>query len=267
MKYYVINVPFIDWTIHFKNNHNITYVDSINSIDFTENCKIIPICPNDFIRHNMIKLLFYTDLYNISILNNKGLFAKFMMENFKDYIPLTIYYNVNNKLIYNSKITSPIMILKSTMGAGGMNVKIIKDSDFPKNIEECKIIKNFVVSEYIKHSILYVAHFLIIKGILIDKIYFYLEIKSDTIYQGRVKNYKVCEQLPYNDNIFTKIFNKLNYSGFACIDFTILNNKIYIFEINPRIGGSLVFNIIYFHRFFFKLVKYYDENNLHIIKN
>ena len=56
-----------------------------------------------------------------------------------------------------------------------------------------------------------------------------------------------------DDIIFSCIFNDLNYSGFACADFTIHNNKIIIFEINPRPGGSLIHNEKYLNIFLDKL--------------
>jgi len=34
----------------------------------------------------------------------------------------------------------------------------------------------------------------------------------------------------------------LEYNGFACADFIVENGEIIIFEINPRIGGSLIQN-------------------------
>jgi hypothetical protein len=62
-------------------------------------------------------------------------------------------------------------------------------------------------------------------------------------------DYKITEKLVVDDSIFEKIFNDLNYSGFACPDFIIYNEKITIFEINPRPGGSLVANITYLNLF------------------
>jgi len=162
MKYYVVGVPFQDWLIIFTYNSNFIYIDSADLIDIIDDYKIIPICPNDFVRYDSNKLLFYMNVYDITILNNKGLFTEFMMKYFVDYIPLTIYYNVNNTKIYNSKLIKPLMILKNTIGAGGDNVKIIKDSDFPENVGECKSIKNFVVSEFILHDVCYAGYFLII---------------------------------------------------------------------------------------------------------
>jgi glutathione synthase/RimK-type ligase-like ATP-grasp enzyme len=261
MKYYVIGTPFPDWKIHFQANSNITYIDSLDLINHKEKYIIIPICPNDYIRYNPNKLIFYTKFTDIIKLNNKGYFAEFMKIFFPDYIPLTIYYKVND-IIYKSNITKPTMIIKPTIGCAGINTKIIDSDSYLQNINLYHSADNIVISEYIEHDNIYAGHFLIINGILIDKIYFYLENIKNKIYCGRLRNYKVSDKLPCNDDIFLLILNKINYSGFACIDFTIKAGKIYIFEINPRMGGSLVFNLIYFNRFFVKLKNYYSKKIL-----
>jgi predicted ATP-grasp superfamily ATP-dependent carboligase len=57
------------------------------------------------------------------------------------------------------------------------------------------------------------------------------------------KNYELVKNL--NTDIFKHIISKLNYSGGVCIDFKVdevNNNHIYIFEINPRFGGSAFTN-------------------------
>ena len=54
-----------------------------------------------------------------------------------------------------------------------------------------------------------------------------------------IRNYNILNNIERNDIIFEKIFKKLNYCGFSHSDFIIENNKIIIFEINSRIGGSL----------------------------
>jgi carbamoylphosphate synthase large subunit len=259
MKYYIIGIPFPDWKIHFKHNSNITYIDHINLIDSSHNYKIIPICPNDFVRYDEDKLMFFTDANFVVKLNNKGLFAEFMMENFKDYIPETIYYNVNDKQKYKSSLTTPFMIYKPVVGYGGQKVKIIEESDYIKDEGKYESTFNIVISEYVQHSTSWVGHFVVMSGILIDKIYFYSEIEINEIYKGPLHNYNVVEKLLCDDSIFMRILIKLNYSGFASIDFTITNGKICIFEINPRIGASLVFNIRYFNRFFSSLIKYYNR--------
>lgn len=245
MNLYIVNAPFNDWKIHLYNNLYIKYIENYNEIDKLKKYKIIPICPNDFIRYSTIELLFTNDVIKVNVLNNKGLFADFMMKHFNDYIPKTIYFNINDKQIYDSGLIYNKMIQKPIIGCASHNTRIVKDIEKTKNI---------VVSEYIAHDVIYAGHFLFINNQLIDKIYFYKEIKENCIYKGRLRQYKVCNNLICNDDIFIKIFKKINYSGFACIDFTICDGKIYIFEINPRIGGSLIFNIKYLNQFLYNLV-------------
>ncbi len=73
-------------------------------------------------------------------------------------------------------------------------------------------------------------------------LYFYTN-NNNCIKRGAIKNYKIINNLDnVNDSIFDNIFKKLNYNGFATADFTISDNIIKIFEINPRPGGSLVLN-------------------------
>jgi carbamoylphosphate synthase large subunit len=259
MEYYIVSAPFENWKVHFQCICLIKYVDSINFIDKSKKYKIIPICPNDFVRYNNNELLFVTNCLSIQTLNNKGLFAEFMMEYFVNHVPTTIYYNINNKKIYKSNLTTPLMIQKSTLGCGAINVKIIKDNEYKNNLEEYYTTKNIIISEYIKHDIIFAGHFLVVDGVLIDKIYFYVNIEPNSIYSGRLLNYKVSEKLSCDESIFMKIFEKLNYSGFTCVDFTICDGNIRIFEINPRIGGSLIFNVIYLDRFLSKLKKYFSN--------
>jgi predicted ATP-grasp superfamily ATP-dependent carboligase len=259
MKYYVIGVPFIAWKIHFLMNKQITYIDNEDLIDKSCNYKIIPICANDYIRYSKNDLIFNSSSDAINKLNNKSLFAIFMMENFSKYIPKVIYCNINNKTKYISNLVSDIMIQKENIGCAGKNIKIITKKIF-LNIKDAILEqKNIIISEYITHNILYTCHLLIINKKIIDKIYFYKNIQENTIYLGQLKNYKTCDTIKCDDTIFETILNKINYSGFVCIDFIINNNKICIFEINPRFGGSLVFNIKYFTSFISKMIKYYNE--------
>ena len=55
--------------------------------------------------------------------------------------------------------------------------------------------------------------------------------------------------------IVDQIFKDLNYSGFAVCDFIIVNDRIVIFEINPRPGGSLIHNEKYLNIFLDKLLE------------
>jgi hypothetical protein len=40
-----------------------------------------------------------------------------------------------------------------------------------------------------------------------------------------------------------QIVKHCDYTGFCCIDFKIVDDKLYVFENNCRLGGSLIANI------------------------
>ena len=147
------------------------------------------------------------------------------------------------------------MIYKPNTSFGGHGIKIIN------KLNKLNKYKNASITKYIEHTKHYVGHFLVIKGIIINRIYFNSINKIHEIKYGRIKNYQIEEKITCannnidstnnycDDSIFDKIFYNLNYSGFADSDFIQVNNKIIIFEINPRPGGSLIFNNEYFNKF------------------
>ena len=100
---------------------------------------------------------------------------------------------------------------------------------------------NRVISKYIDHTVYYVGHFIVKNGQIIKKIYFRTHNNDPLLIKcGAITDFDILNNLGlYNDDIYSNIFTKLNYSGFACADFTIIDNNIIIFEINSRIGGSL----------------------------
>ncbi len=154
----------------------------------------------------------------------------------------------------------PFRAIKPNKGFAGANIQIIN------NIDYNNLPKNSIITKYIEHAglfqsdfvykiahvlddIYYTGHFLILNGKIIDKVYFYnTNDDKNLIKKGKIIDYNITEELS-NDSIFYMIFNNLKYSGFACIDFTIKNDNIIIFEINPRPGGSLIYNKKYFDKF------------------
>lgn len=224
MGYLLLNVPFHDW-IPFLLKSGVSNVDDHKS-------KIINFTSSDNPRN-----LFQTAQTSIDILNI--VFAIFMMANFKENIPETYYYSFNEYSFEEYSDFSQKMILKPAIGYAGNGIKIITV------IEK---LPSVVISKYISHEIYYSGHFLVNKGQIIKKLYFQAETKDPNfIARGGIRGYTVVEVL--NDDIFENIFISLEYSGFVCVDFTIKNTNIIIFEINPRLGGSLVHSEIFLPQF------------------
>jgi predicted ATP-grasp superfamily ATP-dependent carboligase len=252
MKLLILLIPFTDWDAYIEKCKNcicITHND-ICKYDKSE-YKIMPICVSDYIKYNTFENnIFKNILENVDALNNKSKFGKYMLNHFPEYIPNIYYYNFNNETYGNTDVAlNKKMIYKPNVNYSSNGIKIIYSF-------ENAILKNCIIQEYIDHVEYFVGHFLVLNGIIYSKVYFSSTKKIDTgIKCGCIKDYITSLEISIDDNIFSKIFNNLNYSGFASADFIINNGSIVIFEINPRPGGSLIKNDVYFNIFIDKLLQ------------
>lgn len=255
--YYLAGIIFGDWINFFENlkiaNLIIIKKKSQNKIlnYLNNNDKIIQISYKDpVLFKNNKNLLFKNNQKNLRIMENKSQFAKYMMNKFEKFIPQTYYYHddtISSKIYYksNEKNINCTLIIKPNYSYGGKGIQILDN-------KKLRTPKNHVVSEYIYHNITIVGHFLIMNGKIIMKTYYHCHCdNSNYIKKGRIQNYKSFDEpKDFNDEIFYTIFDDLHYSGFACIDFTLNNeNSPILFEINPRMGGSLIYNEYDLNRF------------------
>lgn len=241
---------FPDWKLILNNinKENIVFCnfDNLNEVKsaiLNNNIKyILPLSNNDyeFIKKynfdNCVEILYPSNEIFI-LLNNKNLFTKFMLDNYIDYIP-EIYYLDNIKI----KDTEYPAIYKPTYSTNGINMIIIyNNNDFSK-LKNHNNIQKFVDNEYE-----YSAHLLCINGKIINNKIIRFKYEKYNIKKTNFPNdYENVED--FNIEIFAKIMHNLNYSGGVCIDFKFdeKNKKMYIFEINPRFGGSaFTCNFIY----------------------
>ena len=253
-------VLFLDWKQSLFKLNYIGYVKYIDNDTYVSNylknnIKLLPLDINSYTKYNNYENnIFKNNLDNIDILENKSKFCKYMLANFNSYIPKTYYYNFDNETYIIDNFMNDEkekLIQKDNYGNSASNIKIVY------NIEPN--LKNHIIQKYVEHKEYYVGHFLVLNGIILNKIYFYSNNKNENgILKGAIQNYNIKQNIT-NDTIFNKIFKNLDYSGFACADFIINNNKILIFEINPRIGGSLIHNKEYFIKFLHKLYNLYKN--------
>lgn len=183
----------------------------------------------------------------LDTLHNKIKFA-IWMKNHKlgAYIPTTYtYYSTTDGFYINNKIQFDKCISKPACGACGDNVKIVTKMVFCPNT---------IYQEYIPHKTYYSHHFLVNKGVILNSVCFASSYKGrGEIVKGRITHYKVVD---VDQTVFSTIFSTLSYSGFACADYTIRpDGTIAIFEINPRIGGSLIHNQKYLTEFLATILK------------
>lgn len=187
----------------------------------------------ELLKKNKIKYL-VPDMRIATIFKYKNKFVDWMIENdFKQYIP--VKYN---------KIILPCVV-KSINRCNGKGIKIIENQSDANNLK----MQNYLIQEYIPGKYEYATHVLCKNGdIIMHKTNKYI---FDTI--GNVNNSKKNKITAKKKiekeilEIFKIILKRANWNSFCCIDYRIVKNskneiKLKIFEINERIGGTLIRN-------------------------
>lgn len=199
---------------------------------------------------------------HIDIFNQKCLFAQFLINNeLLNLIPKTYAVNCSNKILHYDNIQFPC-IIKKNISEGGAHVVIVHNQ---KMLEICeKKYSDYIIQEFIinEDKTEYTCNFYIDKGEIITSVYYKDNSVRETLFHiqhGGLCNKKKMNDMNKYNNDFEKIFKKLNYTGFACIDFTLIDNKIKIFEINPRLGGTLVTDPIDFEIFLIEILNMFID--------
>jgi carbamoylphosphate synthase large subunit len=241
-----------DWKLSINkiNKKNIIICDfndlvNLKNIILTKNITyILPLSntDNDLIKNNIKKLnidikILYPTEETYKLLDNKNNFTEYMLKNYIQYIP-DVYY-LNN--IKQKKDIEYPAISKPIYSTNGLNMKIILNND-----DFLKLNDNNNIQKYIENEYEYAAYLLCVDGIIVNWKIIRFKYKKYNIKKNNFpKNYENIKN--FNLEIFKNIAYDLNYSGGMCINFKINNSDdIYIFEINPRFGGSaFTLNFIY----------------------
>lgn len=204
-----------------------------------------------------INSLFKIDSGWLKRLNNKKLFIDYAIEyNLSKYIPRP--YSKSS-----DRSENPLVIIKPDESCYSMGV-------YKKRLAELddKEFENNVVQEYIKDPEEYAGYFVAYMG-NITYSFAYLGNHGNTefIKCDGGKHDNTPKKRVLLDN---KIVNELQlflkptlYTGTCCFDFKIKDGNLKVFEINPRMGGSLNFpeNKKDLTMIIRKLMESYDERN------
>lgn len=216
-----------DWVIIFNRIKHKNII--IQNDDAMETCDIIiPLTIKMAKKYNeqIIGKVFCPNNETLDLLGDKINFQRFMMKNYRINIPKTRYHYP--------------YIAKHRNGNGGNDVNYIRNvEDFSKY----KIGDDHVKQEYIHSDNYHVGQYIIKNGIILKKYFYMVNIDPSKINIAKGKLLEYNKVTLENDEIFVELFKYLNYTGFACANFTIVDNVIKIFEINPRIGGTFISNI------------------------
>lgn len=215
--------------INFNDSEVLSKTLANKQIDY-----ILPLSNRDYnaiIQYDNTLKILYPDLAIYELLDNKMLFVKFMLDNFKDYIPKVFF--LDNIQLEN--IEFPV-ISKPIFSTGGQNMVIYYNTN-----EFITCTSKHIIQRFIEDLYEYAAYFLCIDGVIKTSKIIRYKYTPFTIKTGNFPpDYESIED--FDLSIFIEIIKKLNYSGGACINFKLDNGKISIFEINPRFGGSAFTN-------------------------
>lgn len=215
-----------------------------------QNIRIIfPVKYDDYIelnnnRHilNANKIFYLApDTKNANIFKNKKNFVNWMIENSMSlYIP---------EIYESPKIPC---VIKKSISCGGTATYLIdtekKFTEYNKKLSSF-LLNNYVIQEYIKSNIEYCTHLLCHGGQIIKYTSNKYTFENDHIKTHGSKH--TTEKYVLDSNIleiFANIVKLNNWSGLCCVDFKIVKHNDIpipkIFEINERIGRSLLNNQI-----------------------
>jgi carbamoylphosphate synthase large subunit len=137
-------------------------------------------------------------------------------------------------------------ILKRRDLNGGQGIRILRSVlDLQEALTEFEFQgTQYFFQELVSANEEYVCHLVAMKGEILFSNYFGYGMPHPDVVRrrgGQTTFTNLGSNLDYKvSSVFKNIINHLNYSGPCNIDFKLINGLPKIFEINPRLGGSLM---------------------------
>jgi predicted ATP-grasp superfamily ATP-dependent carboligase len=180
-----------------------------------------------------INSLFQIDSGYLKQLEDKKLFVDYVSKNnLKKFCP-RIYTKSCNRNEDKLVIVKP---RDSAFSIGVYKKKL-------RELDDCEFDNN-VVQEYIYESKEYAGYFVSHNGNITNAFAYVGEYGNNAYIKCAGGKFDPTPQkrVVLNDKIklvFEKFLKPCSYTGTCCFDFKIKDRKLYVFEINPRMGGSL----------------------------
>jgi len=187
---------------------------------------------------NNIKNVYGNSNETIQLFDNKKLFVNYAKDlGLSNLIPY-VYDTYNDE--YKNDNTK--VIIKESLNCYGKGIEIK-----PLSLLNQSILTNSVVQEYIYSNVEYDGEFVVedgyIKGYKIYKKVMKQNNDVPYFHGGHISYDSYSLDKIHLDKIYIDQLEKLliprKYTGFCCMDFKIINNIVKVFEINPRIGGTI----------------------------
>lgn len=132
-------------------------------------------------------------------------------------------------------------IFKHALAFGGTGSSVHLDPSRPLDLSQVPPQLSYIVQAYIPGSSELGGHLYVEHGSVRKSLY-YLGTRDPSVHiqRGRMGRYERLETIDQAAEI-EDVFAAIDYTGFACVDFKIDDaGGARIFEINPRLGGTLV---------------------------
>ena len=221
------------------NDLNINKIDNIfefnNNQQFAKYDFIFPLIENNMISLNKnLKdykgIIMMPDIYFVETFGDKKKFANYVEDNnLSIYCPKTIK---NKNDIKNMNMNTKI-ILKPPIACAGSGIIITNLKNYNHK---------YVVQLYIPNQIEYAVYLVVNKGKIIYNVAFSSEFKDDFHIKGRKNNDFIINKIKLEEKYINQLeLFLVNYHGVCNIDLSIKDEKVCVFEINPRLGGSLFY--------------------------
>jgi carbamoylphosphate synthase large subunit len=170
----------------------------------------------------------------VKMASHKDAFYNFLLDHgFKGYFPQKL-----DALNFNKPF-----IVKRLHGEGGFGIFLVWDEERYKEVLKQPSLKNepYILEEYIEGDDEYVFYAVCKKGeVLWHASLIGQPPKDSRVQKGSFANaseIKISEEIY---TVFEGIFKALNYDGPANFNYKLKDNRPIIFEMNPRIGGTLM---------------------------
>jgi carbamoylphosphate synthase large subunit len=225
------HLPQVESVVHLKEGEK--HYDLSNDC---ENVVLIPL----FERHLYVMPTEFKSLTSsaelVRMFANKRHFAKAIQEKgFAEYIP--------KNWLGEEAPEFPCLIKRENLNAG-------EGIYWVENFNELNRIKldpifsgqSYFFEEHIPGEEEFVAHIVAKNGdiLLIHTFCYFMENENSIRVPGNPQKIVSVELAPHLQAIFGSVIKAFDYSGPGCINFKIYNGVPKIFEINPRMGGSLM---------------------------
>lgn len=193
------------------------------------------------VKHNLIPI---PNLEAIDVCDDKYLFYKTLeKQGFGDVMP-----KIGSDLLYP-------YVLKKKVAQSGDDCFIIRNAEDQEKHEHLINNPDYFCQQMIQGNKEYATHLFYKSGRVVCSINVKYVFAGGSFVKGKDKF--ICTEIsscPHLD-LFASILDAIDYEGLCCFNYKEINGKPFIFEINPRFGGSL-------STFFFSFLRRLDTGKI-----